>query len=373
MKYYVIAGEASGDLHGSNLLHELKQADEKAQFRCWGGDLMQAQGGVLVKHFRDLAFMGLYDVLMNIRTISKNIDLCKKDIIEYQPDAVILVDYPGFNLRIAEFAKNNGFKVFYYISPKIWAWKKSRAYKIKKFIDRMFVIFPFEIDFYKQYDYEVEYVGNPLLDEIDKKIPQLLSFDELVQKNKLTNQPIIALVAGSRKQEIRHLLPEMLSLCEHFPDYQFIITGAPSIEPEFYETFLKNSNAKVIYNQTYEIIKVATAALVTSGTATLETALLGTPEVVCYKTGALTFRIAKMIVKVKFFSLPNIIADHEIVKELLQFNLSEEMKKELSKILFEPTHKAKMLENFRILRQTMGNAGASKRSAERIVQLTKIQ
>ncbi len=369
MKYYIIAGEASGDLHASNLMKELKKEDAKAEFRCWGGDLMQKQGGTLVKHFKDLAFMGFYEVFMNIRTIARNIKFCKQDILNYQPDVVILVDYPGFNLRIAEFAHNEGFKVFYYISPKIWAWKKSRAFKIKKFVDKMFVIFPFEIDFYKKYDYQVEYVGNPLLDALADKTSNLLNFNDFIKQEKLPNKPIIALVAGSRKQEINSILPEMLQVIEHFPDYQFIITGAPSMPMEFYSQLIDKYDVRVIFDKTYQILKVASAALVTSGTATLETALLDVPQAICYKTSPITYKIAKYFIKIRFISLPNIIMDEGIVKEFIQYNIATDLKNELHRILYDKDYHTLMLANYKRLHEKIGEAGASKRSAVKMVEI----
>ncbi len=371
MKYYIIAGEASGDLHASNLMAELKKNDVKAEFRCWGGDLMQHQGGNLVKHYREMAFMGLLEVVMNIRTINKNIQLCKEDIAQYRPDALILVDYAGFNLRIAEFASRFDLKIFYYISPKIWAWKKNRALKVKQYVDKMFVIFPFEIEFYQQYDYNVDYVGNPLVDAIAQKSKKLPDKSTFIENRELDKRPIIALLAGSRKQEISLLLPEMLKVAEHFPAYQFIIAGAPSIDKDFYEKYTAQSNVKLIYDQTYALLSHANAALVTSGTATLETALFNVPQVVSYKTSAVTYHIGKFIVDVKYFSLVNIIMDKEVVKELLQFNLAEEMKNELERILFDITYRNQMLENYKIMRKKLGSPGASARTARLIYEYLK--
>ncbi len=365
MNYYIIAGEASGDLHASNLMKELKNLDAAAQFRCWGGDLMKAQGANLVKHYRDLAFMGFTEVLINIKTILKNISFCKTDILQHKPDVLILVDYPGFNLRIAEFAKGHNIKVFYYISPQIWAWKQSRVHKIKKVVDKMFVILPFEKDFYKQFNYNVDFVGHPLLDAVRV-------FSE--QKNLLENiseKPIIALLPGSRKQEITTMLPLMLSIQKNYPDYQFVIAGAPSQSKEFYQTFISNKEVKIVFNQTYQLLQKSIAALVTSGTATLETALFGVPEVVCYKGGAISFAIAKKLVKVKYISLVNLIMDKEIVKELIQNELNEKnLKIELDKILNTEFRKS-MLDNYSELTTKLGGVGASKKTASLMINYLK--
>jgi lipid-A-disaccharide synthase len=357
MKYYIIAGEASGDLHASNLMKELKALDNDAHFRCWGGDLMKAQGADLVKHYRDLAFMGFTEVLMNLRTIFKNIDFCKKDIIEHQPDVLILVDYPGFNLRIAEFAKANGIKVFYYISPQIWAWKQSRVHKIKRVVDKMFVILPFEQEFYQRFDYAVDFVGHPLLDAVA---------NYSMEENNLpidTTKPVIAILPGSRKQEIATMLPLMLTMQKHYKDYQFVIAGAPSQNKEFYQDIIGDADVKIVFNQTYQLLQKAEAALVTSGTATLETALFGVPEVVCYKGGAISFAIAKQLVKVEYISLVNLIMGREIVKELIQNELNEtNLKMELDKLLNRDTRN-QMLSDYAELKEKLGGAGASKKAA----------
>ncbi|MBN1252323.1 MAG: lipid-A-disaccharide synthase, partial [Bacteroidales bacterium] len=339
MKYYIIAGEASGDLHASNLMKELNKLDKNANFRVWGGDLMQNQGGKIVKHYKELAFMGFYEVLMNLGEIRKNFKLCKTDLLDYNPDILILVDYPGFNLRMAEFAKNNNIKTYYYISPKIWAWKKSRAWKIKKFIDKMFVIFPFEKDFYKSYNYDVEYVGNPLVDELEEKKVLLTDLQTFKSKNNLLEKPIIALLAGSRKQEINLILPEMLEIIKFYPNYQFILAGAPSFEVKDYQQLTNGFDVKLIFNQTYDLLKHSTAAIVTSGTATLETALFNIPQVVVYKMNSLTYSIGKHFIKMRFFSLVNIVMQKEVVKELLQNNISENIKTELDLILFNKIYK----------------------------------
>jgi lipid-A-disaccharide synthase len=365
MKYYIIAGEASGDLHASNLMKELKALDMKAEFRCWGGDLMKAQGADLVKHYRDLAFMGFTEVLMNLRTIFKNIDLCKKDILEYHPDVLILVDYPGFNLRIAEFAKEKGIKIFYYISPQVWAWKQSRVHKIKKIVDKMFVILPFEKEFYERFNYHVDFVGHPLLDAVADNAKKA---DELSLN---TSKPIIALLPGSRKQEITTMLPLMLSMQKHYPDYEFVIAGAPSQTKEFYRSLTGDTKIQIVFNQTYSLLQKSTAALVTSGTATLETALFGVPEVVCYKGGAISYSIAKQLIKVKYISLVNLIMDKEIVKELIQIELNEtNLKTELDKLLNETT-RTKMLSDYLELKTKLGGFGASKKTAELMIGYLK--
>lgn len=365
MKYYIIAGEASGDLHASNLMRELKVVDAHAQFRCWGGDLMKTQGAQLVKHYRDLAFMGFTEVLMNIRTILKNIDFCKKDITDHKPDVLILVDYPGFNLRIAEFAKAAGIKVFYYISPQIWAWKQSRVHKIKRVVDKMFVILPFEKEFYQRFDYAVDFVGHPLLDAIANS-PEYSAKMDIV-----TSKPIIALLPGSRKQEISTVLPLMLALQKQYTNYEFVIAAAPSQTTEYYHTFIKNQNIKIVFNQTYQLLQKAEAALVTSGTATLETALFGVPEVVCYKAGGVSYTIAKQLIKVKYISLVNLIMDKEIVKELIQHELNEKnLKAELDKLL-NPVTRKKIIQDYTELKQKLGGAGASKKAAELMINYLK--
>lgn len=365
MNYYIIAGEASGDLHASNLIKELKVLDTNAQFRCWGGDLMKEQGADLVKHYRELAFMGFTEVLMNLRTILKNIDYCKNDILSHKPDVLILVDYPGFNLRIAEFAKKLGIKVFYYISPQIWAWKQSRVHKIKRVVDKMFVILPFEKEFYQRFDYDVDFVGHPLLDAVENYSKQASTLS--IQ----TDKKIIALLPGSRKQEIATMLPIMLSMQKYYSNYLFVIAGAPSQSKEFYQTFISNSDVEIVYNQTYQLLQKAEVALVTSGTATLETALFGVPEVVCYKGGAVSYAIAKQLVKVKYISLVNLIMDREIVKELIQGELNEtNLKVELDKLL-NPGTRNKLLADYAGLVEKLGGSGASKKAASLMINYLK--
>jgi len=361
MKYYIIAGEASGDLHASNLMKELKALDANADFRCWGGDLMKKQGAELVKHYRDLAFMGFTEVLMNLRTILNNISFCKTDILENRPDVLILVDYPGFNIRIAEFAKAAGIKVFYYISPQIWAWKQSRVHKIKRVVDKMFVILPFEKEFYQRFDFPVDFVGHPILEAVHKYSTQII--DLTID----TNKPIIALLPGSRKQEISTMLPLMLSIKKQYKNYQFVIAGAPSQDKEFYQTFIKDADVKIVFNQTYELLQKSEAALVTSGTATLETALFGIPEVVCYKGGAISYSIARTLIKVKYISLVNLIMDKLIVTELIQNELNTtNLKMELDKLL-EPATRSRIIADYAELKKKLGGSGASKKTAELMV------
>lgn len=356
MKYYIIAGEASGDLHASNLMRELRQQDPAAEFRCWGGDLMKQQGGFIVKHYRELAFMGFTEVVMNIRTIFRNIDFCKEDLLQHRPDVLILVDYPGFNLRIAEFAKSKGIRVFYYISPQVWAWKQSRVHKIKRIVDRMFVILPFEKEFYKRFDYDVDFVGHPLLDAIANYAQQGVA-------DHFSSKPVVALLPGSRKQEITTMLPIMLKMKRYFPDHQFIVAAAPSQSLSFYNELIHDKEVKVVQDATYALLQQSAAALVTSGTATLETALFGVPEVVCYKGGKVSYLIARQLIKVKFISLVNLIMDREIVKELIQDELNEEnLKAELTRLLL-PAGREKMATDYASLKEKLGGQGASKHTA----------
>ncbi|HEX5003050.1 MAG TPA: lipid-A-disaccharide synthase [Bacteroidia bacterium] len=368
MKYYIIAGEASGDLHAANLMKELRLADSAFSCRAWGGDLMQEQGAELVKHYRDLAFMGFVEVIANLKTILANVAFCKEDILKYNPDALILVDYPGFNLRIAEFAKQKGIKVFYYISPQVWAWKASRVKQIKRNVDRMLTILPFESDFYKQYNYPVTFVGHPLLDAIENRTDSnniLLSSDP---------RKIIALLPGSRKQEITTVLPLMLSVTAKFPDYRFIVAAAPSVDKEFYAAVTRNAPVEIIYGKTYDLLAAAHAALVTSGTATLEAALFGVPEVVCYKGNVVSYHIARRLIKVKYISLVNLIMDREIVKELIQDDLiSGSISAELEKICSEGPERQKMIDDYKALKKVLGGKGASARAAHTIVADLKLK
>ena len=366
MKYYIIAGEASGDLHGSNLMKALYQEDDTADIRFWGGDLMESVGGTLVKHYRELAFMGFIEVIFNLKTILGNIKICKKDILSFQPDVIVFIDYPGFNMRIAKWAKEIGIKTDYYISPQIWAWKESRIKEIKRDVDKMYVILPFEKDFYEtKHNYPVTFVGHPLIDAIHDQ--KAIDLDSFRANNNLSNKPIIALLPGSRKQEITKMLAIMLSVVDDFPEYQFVIAGAPSQEYSFYESFITKDNIKFLSNKTYDLLKIATAALVTSGTATLETALFKVPEVVCYKGSWASYQIAKRIITLKYISLVNLIMDQEVVTELIQndFNTNN-LKKELDKLL-APAHREQLLQKYDLLENKLGGIGASKKTAHLIV------
>ena len=366
MKYYIIAGEASGDLHGSNLMNALYKEDADANIRFWGGDLMQKAGGTLVKHYRELAFMGFIEVLFNLKTILGNLKICKNDIAEFKPDVIIFIDYPGFNMRIAKWAKEKNIPTHYYISPQIWAWKENRITDIKKDVDKMYVILPFEKTFYEdKHNFPVEFVGHPLIDAIHKH--PILDSSLFKTENQLDDKPIIALLPGSRKQEITKMLAVMLSIVEDFPDYQFVIAGAPSQEFSFYESFITNSNIKFVSNKTYDLLKIATAALVTSGTATLETALFKVPEIVCYKGSWASYQIAKRIITLKYISLVNLIMDEEVVTELIQedFN-TKNIKIELQRIL-APNHRTQLLQKYEVLEKKLGGTGASKQTAKLII------
>jgi lipid-A-disaccharide synthase len=368
MKYYIIAGEASGDLHGSNLMKELRKLDTTADIRFWGGDLMQQAGGTLVKHYRELAFMGFVEVLMNIRTIFKNIRICKEDIQQYKPDVLILVDYPGFNLRIAEWAKQQSMKVVFYISPQVWAWKEGRVKKMKQTIDKMLVILPFEKNYYKdKWNWDVEYVGHPLVEVIERQKSE-------VRSQKLSDKPIIALLPGSRKQEILKKLPIMLEVAPHFQDHQFIIAKAPSIEDEFYNELIKTyPNVSWVSNRTYELLSQSTAAVVTSGTATLETALFDVPEIVCYKGSNISYQIAKRVIKIKYISLVNLIMDKLVVKELIQNDLTvKNLVYELKNLLENPNRQKQLSEDYRQLKEALSFKGnASENAAKSIVSFLK--
>jgi lipid-A-disaccharide synthase len=369
MKYFIIAGEQSGDLHGSNLIRELFIADKSAEVRCWGGDLMESAGATLLVHYRKLAFMGFVAVIKNLGAISKNIDLCKLQITEYKPDVVIFIDYPGFNLRIAEFAKKAGYKTFYYISPKLWAWNEGRVKKIKRSIDRMFIIFPFEVGFYKKHGIAVEYRGNPLIDETEKRISKFPAKDQMLSYLGIEDKPMIALLAGSRKHEIELILPEMIKIIDHFPDYQFVLAGVKNITDEFYNKIIGNAPVKLIKEKTYEILFASEAALVTSGTATLEAALHGAPQVVCYKGDFISMVIAWMVIKVKYISLVNLILGREAVKELVQYDLTEKaLLSELRAILPGGAKREKILSDYDALKDKLGTSGASGRIAREMVK-----
>ncbi len=367
MKIYIIAGEASGDLHGGNLMKALNQERKDINFRFWGGDQMKMNGGELVKHISDLAFMGFIEVLFNIKKIIQNLKFCKKDILDFNPDALILIDYPGFNLRIAEWAHAQGIKVYYYISPQVWAWKKSRVHKIKRCVDKMFVILPFEKDFYKQFDYEVDYVGNPLLDAI-KSYGNETNEASFFDKHQLPNLPIIAVLPGSRKQEIMRKLPIMLDALKNFEGYQFIVACAPNLDDEEFVIY-QNKGVRFIKGATYDILANAEAALVTSGTATLETALFKVPQVVCYKSSNISYFIAKRLVDIKFISLVNLIMDKEVVKELIQTDcIPENVNIELRKIIVGGNKRSQILEDYNSLEEILGGEGASKKVAQTLLK-----
>jgi lipid-A-disaccharide synthase len=366
MKYYIIAGEASGDLHGSNLMKSIYIEDQNAEIQFWGGDLMQEVGGKLVKHYRELAFMGFAEVILNLKTIFNNIKICKADIEKFNPDVIIFIDYPGFNMRIAKWAKIKKIKTHYYISPQIWAWKENRIKEIKRDFDKLYVILPFEKDFYeKKHHFPVEFVGHPLIDAIhNRKKTDKQSF---IVKNNLDSKPIIAILPGSRKQEITKMLSVMLSVVDDFKEYQFVIAGAPSQDFSFYEKFLIDKNVKFISNKTYDLLSHSHAALVTSGTATLETALFKIPEIVCYKANWFSYQIAKRIITLKFISLVNLIMDKEVVTELIQENCNQKnLKFELNKIL-EPIYRKNLNEQYDVLEQKLGGIGASQKTAKLIV------
>ena len=363
MKYYIIAGEASGDLHGANLIASLKKKDPRAKIRAWGGNLMKKQGATLVKHYRDLAFMGFVEVLLHLRTILRNLRFCKRDIMRFKPDAIILIDYPGFNMKIAKFAHKHGIKVYYYISPQVWAWKKRRVHTIKEVVDKMLVILPFEKDFYDEYRVDAHFVGHPLLDELSKV--RYINKNNFVRQNKLNSKKeIIALLPGSRKQEVGRMLEVMLKVVGKFPEYQFVIGCAPSLPEEYYKSLIGNENVQLVFNKTYQLLQVASAALVTSGTATLETAVFYVPEVVCYKGNKISYLIAKNLIKVKYISLVNLIMDKPVVKELIQNDLTpENVEAELKQLLTNHKVQRQLLDDYEDLRYKLGNAGASNNAA----------
>lgn len=366
MKYYVIAGEASGDLHASNMIKELKILDHNAEFRYWGGDMMQQHiGNPPVKHYRDLAFMGFLEVLLNIRTIFRNMKFCKSDILEYKPDVLILVDYPGFNLRIADFVHKNGIKVFYYIAPTIWAWHESRINTIKKSVDKLFVILPFEKEFYKKFDYNVDFIGHPLIDALDNESDDKTNKTEIKKDNE---KPVIAILPGSRKQEICKILPVMLSVVKDFQNYKFVIAGVKTLPEELYLKYIgDNKQVSIVFNQTYSVLRQAKIAMVKSGTSTLEAALFNVPQVVCYSTSFISYVLGRMLIKIKYISLVNLVMDRPVVKELIQYDLNYTLlKSELEKLLFDEERKKNIFDDYILLKQKLGGGGASKRLAELI-------
>lgn len=376
MKYYLIVGEASGDLHASHLMAALKEEDPRAEFRFFGGDMMAAVGGTMVKHYKELAYMGFIPVLLHLRTIFANMKRCKEDIVAWSPDVVILVDYPGFNLDIAKFVHaKTKIPVYYYISPKIWAWKEYRIKNIRRDVDELFSILPFEVEFFEGHQYPIHYVGNPTVDEVTTfKAANPETFADFISDNELADKPIIALLAGSRKQEIKDNLPDMIRAASAFPDYQLVLAAAPGISPEYYAEFVKGTNLQVIFGRTYRLLQQADVALVTSGTATLETALFRVPQVVCYHTpvGKLVSFLRKHILKVKFISLVNLIAGREVVRELVADTMTvENMRNELKRLLFQEDYRRKMLDGYKEMARLLGPAGAPRHAAREMVKLLK--
>lgn len=377
MKYYLIVGEASGDLHASHLMAALKEEDPQAEFRFFGGDLMAAVGGTMVKHYKELAYMGFIPVLLHLRAIFANMKCCKEDVVTWQPDVLILVDYPGFNLNIAKFIHaHTQIPVFYYISPKIWAWKEYRIKNIKRDVDELFSILPFEVEFFEgKHQYPIHYVGNPTMDEVVAFCSSHSGvLEEFVKSNGLSSKPIIALLAGSRKQEIKDNLPDMLRATSAFPDYQLVLAGAPGISPEYYRKYVGGVSVKIVFNQTFSLLQQAEAALVTSGTATLETALFRVPQVVCYHTpiGKVIAFLKRHILKVKYISLVNLIADREVVQELVADKMTVAyIREELERILYNKEYRGQMLEGYEYMASRLGEAGAPKRAANRMLELLK--
>ncbi len=374
MRYFIIAGEASGDLHASHLMGGIKKKDPEATFCFFGGDLMAEQGGILLKHYREMAFMGFFTVLMNLSQIKKNFKMAEEELIEFKPDVLILVDYPGFNLRMARFAKAHNIKTFYYISPKIWAWRSDRVKWIQNYVDEVFTIFPFEKDFYDKHNYKIRYVGNPTVDELAVRPNMDQTFREFIDENGLADQPIVALLAGSRKQEIKLILPTLIKVAAIFPEYQFVIAGAPSLSVGLYRENMQGSNIPVLFGKTYELLQQSRAAVVASGTATLETAVINVPQVVCYiiELGRFTSLLRKVFLKIQWISLVNLIMNKEIVREFFQENCKPaNVAGELRKILDEPAYRAEMLHNYQLMLSKLGPPGCADRAAEEMVDLLK--
>jgi len=369
MKYYLIAGERSGDLHGSHLIKQLKLLDSSAEVRCWGGDLMEQSGGTLVVHYKDLSFMGFWEVFTNLLTIKKYLDFCKRDLVEWKPDVVILIDYPGFNLRIAEYAHKENLKVCYFISPKLWAWNKKRATKIKRHVDRMYGILPFEKQFYQQYNYNIDYVGNPLVDTIfNFKAPS-----DFIGALNTEGKPVIAVLPGSRRQEIKHMLDIMLELVPEFPECKFVVAAVDNLPKELYDVAQNLDRVLIVTNQAYELLSVAKVAVVASGTASLETALFEVPQVVCYKTSWITYWIGRLLIKVRYISLVNLIADQMVVPELIQKDFQKStIIGHLKQLLTESPSKKDQLAGYRKVRMLLGNKKASQETAKLIIEFLQL-
>jgi lipid-A-disaccharide synthase len=373
VKYFIIAGEASGDLHGSKLITGLNEVDPNTEIYCWGGDKMENSGASLLVHYRELAIMGFWEVLINLHKIFRNLRKCKQQINEFKPDLVILIDYPGFNLRIAKQLYRENINVYYYISPSVWAWKKSRIKKIKKYINRMYVIFPFETEFFEQHDFTVHYFGNPVVEIVEKGIKASADKQGLLERYKLENKPIISLLAGSRIQEVKKILPVMAKVEKYFPDYQLLVAGVSTVDNSVYEKILEGYNIRVIYDDTYSLLINSDVALVTSGTATLETAIAGIPQVVCYRTSLLTYTIARMLVKIRFIAMVNLIMDKEIVRELIQDKLNERnLVTEINTILPGGWKRKIMMDNYSVLRKKLSGRGASSRIASDMYHSLKL-
>ena len=369
MKYFLIAGEASGDLHGSTLVRYLMQVDKKAVIECWGGDRMEAEGAKLLKHYRDHAIMGFWEVLVNINRMYRNLKLCKEQILAFKPDVVILIDYPGFNLRIARFLKENRVRSYYYISPKVWAWKESRVEIIKRFIDRMYIIFPFEVEFYRKHDFKAIYYGNPLVESVNLEMGSAMDPDRFRKVNQLDDRPVIALLAGSRQQEIKLILPEMIRIKKYYPDYQFVIAGISSVSAGIYKKIVGDEDIRIVFDQTFHLLSASQIAIVTSGTATLETALAGIPQIVCYKASPITYHLARRLVKLRFISLVNLIMDREIVRELIQHDLNEKnLVSEINILLPGGWKRDMMLNNYKQLSSFLTGDGTSGKIAYDIYQ-----
>lgn len=372
MRYYIIAGEASGDLHGSNLIKGIRKIDSSAQIRCWGGDLMKEAGAELVKHYKEGAIMGFVEVVANLGKLAKNLNDCKNDIINYNPDVVVLIDYPGFNFRIAQFAKERGMRVFYYIAPKVWAWKEKRVHKLKKYVDRLFIIFPFEIEYFKKWGIDAIYRGNPLLDSVDNHRSADETKEAFQKRTGIGSaETTVALLAGSRRGEIKYLLPRMMQVAEKYPHYRFLLACAPSMEREFYESIIgkKCSNIKLLFGETYSILRHSDAAIINSGTASLEAALIGVPQVVCYGGNEISYQIAKRVVKLKYISLANLIMDKGLFKELIQHDCTpQKISQELDNLLDNRVYREKMMADYRNVRDVLGGKGASEKVAGAMIE-----